>query len=197
MPGLCPMCGTQLAEGSRFCHKCGLPLSSETPPSPPPSRPVRLVRGLMLLSWLTCAAGTLAIPTIGLESIVLSGPFLAGLAFLTLLASLATRNHRASVVGLTHVGFCLVIFLLFFALAALRSRMSTMYTTVSLMGILYTLATVPLTVWAWLVRPDRRNPWVCVRCGYVLRGLTEARCPECGTAFDPKLLATANRTDQG
>jgi hypothetical protein len=26
---------------------------------------------------------------------------------------------------------------------------------------------------------------VCLQCGYDLRGLTENRCPECGTPFDP------------
>ena len=32
---------------------------------------------------------------------------------------------------------------------------------------------------------DRRfpGPGHCQRCGYVLRGLPEPRCPECGTAF--------------
>lgn len=29
----------------------------------------------------------------------------------------------------------------------------------------------------------------CLRCGYSLRGLTENRCPECGTPFDPDLIA--------
>jgi hypothetical protein len=28
----------------------------------------------------------------------------------------------------------------------------------------------------------------CKACGYILLGLTEPRCPECGYAFDPKLL---------
>ena len=27
----------------------------------------------------------------------------------------------------------------------------------------------------------------CRECGYLLRGLVEARCPECGTPFDPEL----------
>lgn len=27
---------------------------------------------------------------------------------------------------------------------------------------------------------------LCKRCGYKLKGLTEPRCPECGTAFDPE-----------
>lgn len=29
---------------------------------------------------------------------------------------------------------------------------------------------------------------ICIPCGYDLRGLTEARCPECGTPFDPALV---------
>ena len=29
---------------------------------------------------------------------------------------------------------------------------------------------------------------ICGPCGYDLRGLTEPRCPECGTPFDEKLL---------
>ncbi len=29
---------------------------------------------------------------------------------------------------------------------------------------------------------------LCVKCGYDLRGLTEARCPECNTSFDERLL---------
>ena len=32
---------------------------------------------------------------------------------------------------------------------------------------------------------------VCMSCGYDLRGQTEARCPECGTAFDQRLVRRA------
>ncbi|MDM8009026.1 MAG: hypothetical protein QUV05_23040 [Phycisphaerae bacterium] len=31
----------------------------------------------------------------------------------------------------------------------------------------------------------------CLRCGYSLRGLTENRCPECGTPFDPEQMASS------
>ncbi len=30
-----------------------------------------------------------------------------------------------------------------------------------------------------------RRTFRCTSCGYELRGLTENRCPECGTGFDP------------
>jgi len=29
---------------------------------------------------------------------------------------------------------------------------------------------------------------ICIACGYDLRGQVDPRCPECGTAFDPKLI---------
>lgn len=35
---------------------------------------------------------------------------------------------------------------------------------------------------------------ICLACGYDLRGQVEARCPECGTPFDPALLG---RVDSG
>lgn len=33
----------------------------------------------------------------------------------------------------------------------------------------------------------------CQRCGYLLSGLNENRCPECGTEFDPKLLEQSSQ----
>ncbi len=34
-----------------------------------------------------------------------------------------------------------------------------------------------------------RRAFTCMECGYDLQGLPDARCPECGTAFDPSELA--------
>lgn len=41
-----------------------------------------------------------------------------------------------------------------------------------------------------LRRYRRRSRGLCLRCGYSLRGLTEPRCPECSTDFDPSTLAS-------
>ena len=32
------------------------------------------------------------------------------------------------------------------------------------------------------------NPSNCANCGYMLRGLTTPRCPECGTPFTPPVI---------
>ncbi len=39
-----------------------------------------------------------------------------------------------------------------------------------------------------ILAPDKTPPRLCRTCGYNLTGLTEARCPECGNPFDPRLL---------
>ena len=40
------------------------------------------------------------------------------------------------------------------------------------------------------IRFRLRKPGHCEKCGYNLSHLTEARCPECGTHFDPEYVAT-------
>src|SRR4051794_5727084 len=59
------------------------------------------------------------------------------------------------------------------------------------------------TVWIWRETPvesaarTRARPSeaiVCPRCGYNLTGLTEARCPECGTQYTLDELIAAQPT---
>ncbi len=45
----------------------------------------------------------------------------------------------------------------------------------------------PLAAW-FLYRNRKEVAGRCRSCGYNLHGLTEPRCPECGTPFDEKLL---------
>jgi len=50
------------------------------------------------------------------------------------------------------------------------------------------------TIVRWRIihpRPAKEQYPRCQGCGYNLTGLTEARCPECGIPFDPKLLGEA------
>jgi hypothetical protein len=47
---------------------------------------------------------------------------------------------------------------------------------------------VAILLWVFRRRTARSEDPLCNRCGYNLAGLGDARCPECGTPFDPKLL---------
>ena len=38
---------------------------------------------------------------------------------------------------------------------------------------------------------------ICLKCGYELRGQTEARCPECGTPFDAELIVGTKKRSDG
>ncbi|GMU22985.1 MAG: hypothetical protein AMXMBFR13_30690 [Phycisphaerae bacterium] len=62
---------------------------------------------------------------------------------------------------------------------------TTFYAPVLMVGILGVEA-----VSRWLLRFVRRFPThpYCEQCGYCLHALTQARCPECGTSFDPEQL---------
>ena len=50
----------------------------------------------------------------------------------------------------------------------------------SLLAVLLLAAVPTLLVWRFAPKFPRGH---CQRCGYNLTGLTEARCPECGTEF--------------
>jgi hypothetical protein len=44
--------------------------------------------------------------------------------------------------------------------------------------------------WLWPAKSDAGR---CCKCSYLLYGLPEPRCPECGTPFDPKEVSEALR----
>ncbi len=55
-----------------------------------------------------------------------------------------------------------------------------------LMSIVFAFVSGLASFWYEFPSP----PGTCDSCAYNLRGLTEPRCPACGTPFDPQLLAT-------
>ena len=73
-----------------------------------------------------------------------------------------------------------------------------------LLGItLIAVTSLLVTFWAW--RSGKRLAWrrgmrpfpVCPQCRYAMRGLTHARCPECGTQYTLEELWTAQRDFDG
>ena len=82
----------------------------------------------------------------------------------------------------------------------LESILHSMFTLPRLIvSSITTLLWVGFVFWlVWLTRARIRRKLreelinrgfaICGPCGYDLRGLTESRCPECGSPFDKKLL---------
>jgi len=62
-----------------------------------------------------------------------------------------------------------------------------MYEIIELAMLLLLAVVVAFAIW----RAGKRTAWrrlaqaypKCIRCGYAMKGLTEARCPECGARY--------------
>ena len=110
----------------------------------------------------------------------------------TIVLARRTRYVGAGALGCAHCGLCVLFVALVNALNWGPSRASIPFT---LMGLAYMIAALPACVYIWRHPPAHKPPWVCADCGYLLFGLTEPRCPECGRAFDPKRVAESSPPD--
>lgn len=79
---------------------------------------------------------------------------------------------------------------------ALRSSMSGLFIFLGLISTMYASAFGLVTHQAAHRNPATPDLSRCQKCGYLLKGLEQPRCPECGAAFDPALLQI-NRLDDG
>ncbi len=105
----------------------------------------------------------------------------AALAVLLFITAIPDRNYWALLVAVTLLGASVALF------ALRQARVNVMDESGPLLGIgvLFFLAEAPFVWFAWVKTPVLpSNPNKCRNCGYLLYGLTEARCPECGTPCD-------------
>jgi hypothetical protein len=184
MSTVCPMCKSQLADGSRFCHKCGVPLSGEIPRRQAGSAgPITrlLVAGAYLvyvIAWLSCWVAAEAAAVIGLIAV--------GASLLLIILAVKSRCTWGWRLGAAHCALYLLLFALV-VIANLGPREARL--PFLSIGGLYLAVVAPLSLRAWRHGPEKQHPMMCIKCGYLLYGLTKPRCPECGTLFDPELLA--------
>jgi hypothetical protein len=176
----CLRCGATLQPGSRFCHMCGEKLTGVLRP-----RLFTALRVLLALGWVACLIGWLLI-FLDTETVVGSGPVILLVGLVLMIVGAVQRRLLSALIGAGHCGVCLLFFTL---VAVFDWSPSGAHVPFLIMGILYVVAITPLTVLAWRKPPHARPPWECQVCGYLLYGLSEPRCPECGTEFDPSRLA--------
>lgn len=182
---ICPRCQAALSPGSRFCPNCGLTLKSLT------SFPRVLIaqRLLLVLSWLTCLVAWLLI-FLTAETVLGSGPILFCLGLAIIVLGMILKHPISALIGVAHCLMC-VIFLGLVNLLDWSPHQAQV--PFLIMGALYMIGMVFPGFVALRKLPKSRSPWECQTCGYLLYGLSQPRCPECGTGFDPNLLAELTR----
>jgi hypothetical protein len=137
------------------------------------------------LGWIACVIALLLILFYDVESVLATGPIITFFGLCAILLGILGGYLPVILLGAADCAICL----LFFGLVlTLNWSPREAHLPFAIMGIVYTVGTLPAVVWSTWHAPTTGNPWECARCGYLLYGLREPRCPECGTPFSPSLL---------
>jgi hypothetical protein len=164
-----------------------IPPRPESPWSPPPPRKrrrwaVRWARWAALAAAGVCGVAIVTVALAGAKTVVFSGPTIAGLGAVVLVLGLLGRYWWAVGIGASHLAICIV----FVAMVnVFRLSPRSAYVPFLCVGLPYLLGVVGATIVAARRAPREERPWECEECGYLLVGLSEPRCPECGRGFDP------------
>jgi hypothetical protein len=149
------------------------------------SGPRNRARTLLGIDILCAFCALLAIPLVTVESVLASGPVLAIVGLTTIIYGMRHGYQQVAALGAGHVGICILFVSLVNILgwSPAAARVPFM-----LMGTIYILIMAPLSWFIGQSLPELQQFGVCPHCGYLLYGLREPRCPECGEAFDPSWL---------
>jgi len=192
---LCPACNARIAEDSRSCPNCAAPLE--------PARPTAIQRTTVMFSRLLILLA-LVVNIIGwvvclkdIDTAVMLGLLDGLLGFILFIIGLIARYRWAWVIGLAHFALPQAMFGLvaLFNMGPLQARPAFLRA-----DAVFLVIVVPLSIIGCYRGPASRafkRPGICCKCGYPLSALTEPRCPECGTPFDPKLLGGRLSPPQG
>jgi hypothetical protein len=169
-----------------------VPLTEEKPRGAQPVT-VKVTRVLLHASLAAAVVAWGLIGVVDVESVLFTGPLLFSLGLI--LAVLGANSRRAAVgfLGVSLSGVCI----LFPGLVnGLNWSPGEAHAPFLILGLGYLVLAAVLYRRALSALGIERSPWFCKGCGYLLRGLAEPRCPECGTAFDPAELEGHELPDQ-
>jgi hypothetical protein len=125
---------------------------------------------------------------IKIESIIFTGPVLMFIGIAALACSVIGPSLTAFPASLLQVGYPMLVFIV---INLFDWGPSEAHRPVFFMNCFFFFMLFVLTILAWFRRPVSRAPWECRQCGYMLLGLTQPRCPECGTGCDLQAVQRA------
>lgn len=175
MQDYCPACKTPVLPVARFCHACGAPIAGIRPRAAVRRRLLWTTLGSMWVAWGSWAGLASALALRQDDAVVVACWSVLVFNILSVLTGLMCGYPFPVLLGW---GYLTVGVLLIIVCEISREVGTAAF-------VVYAVIALPLTYWATRCRPVLTHPWVCRRYGYLLYGLREPTCPECGLAFDP------------
>ncbi|MCH7594993.1 MAG: hypothetical protein IID35_00395 [Planctomycetes bacterium] len=115
------------------------------------------------------------------------------LGFLLLGYSVAQRWLRGAI-ALAYLAASWVTFAVLDTVTTTGEPRSAVHWFCALYGLqIISVAFVIAVSFGLIFVPRRTRPGHCQECAYNLHGLADARCPECGTTFDPLIIEKETR----
>jgi hypothetical protein len=150
------------------------------------ARTIAITRVLLIADVIVSVGALVLIPTVEVKTVLLTGPILLAAGFATAVAASKAKYHRATLIGLAYCAMCIFLIALVNILDWSPERAVHPFEA---MGLVFDCAIAAATFYVLRHPPPITEPWTCAGCGYLLYGLPEPRCPECGRAFDPNVFA--------
>jgi hypothetical protein len=177
----CLRCGKPLVGGAAFCHHCGAGSASRA------SKGWLYCgeRNFLLLGLFSGLACWLLI-WLEVETVLVTAPILTVVGLLLVIAAAMHRHLLGILAGASHIAVCMLCVALVNTCHWGPRESTEPFLAI---GGVYLLLSAVLSWRALQTRPvPRADDSRCAKCGYMLCGLPEPRCPECGTPFDPALV---------
>lgn len=177
----CPVCKTPQLPVARFCHVCGAPYGGMHPQAPRSRRWLRLSMAAMWAAWGSIVITAVVLGMRAQEWIALCAFAIISLSVLEIVCGLLVGYGAPVLLGWANLtgGFAAIVVT---GLAIVTWPSAERWGPAAMLAVL-ALCLLPFVSLSYRRRPSIRNPWLCRKCGYMLYGLTESRCPECGTEF--------------
>jgi hypothetical protein len=184
MPVRCPACLNSSLKETLFCGACGSIVRDGAYFESLRARHIRRGR------WWARAAVITSALLLYSSLLARSQPTVLGLEFagvlivhvvtaaITLRMGFGAVNIYLTLLGTVHLT-ATVLLALCIAVPAMWLQFPRDQT-----AILYIGGVILSTYFINALPPQLPPPWICRKCQYPLRGLTQPRCPECGTGFN-------------